>query len=599
MRKQVIPFFLLLLVEVFSTQLFPVDAENISKSSSPSEDVSVAFNDAGEIGAVWVEKPANGNQQVYFSIRRNGEWSSPAVIRGQSGSSANPAIARGVNGGFVAVWHDQTSKCIRFSQYQGSWSTPITVSQTAGYDFGNPAVTTTTNGRIAVAWQRGNPTFTDIYVTIFKNGWSQPENVSDTHYASKHPDLAYGPSGEIYVVWQDNLYNPPNEDFLRTLITNDRGNANWTQPSAIDNIRGWCFRPVVAVNSGNDILSCYYYHQQRSYYATYRLNGQWQNPFIVSDVGSHQDHDRYIADVCPYGRNGFLFIYRDRLLNIFYAVVQDGEPAKAVALSSSRQSYHPSIDYNHSEGAVAAWTDRSGDNDVFVAIFDPEGEPEPPPPPPEPVIQPPLGVEAAYLNIPLAATGLKTELIINRNLFTIQYYWKVTWAFDTRWTDWGITLSKYRIYRKLNTVDSWDVLAEVNPSLLFYVDKDGVFKEELFDYQVRGVDNFGNEFYAYNQIRWAPNPANSQAKITIQSYNVYRKLSGQPADSFVLWKTVNGATNLLEDHSSEIRQNTEYDYALTAVSNKGKESVKAVAKKITGSTLKGRIQDPIPLSIPE
>jgi hypothetical protein len=208
--------------------------------------------------------------------------------------------------------------------------------------------------------------------------------------------------------------------------------------------------------------------------------------------------------------------------------------------------------------------------------------------PPDTVIQPPLSVEANYLKIPLVATELKTDLIINRNLFTIQYFRKITWAFDTRWVDWNITLSKFRIYRKLKTADSWDLLAEVSPSVLLHIDKNGVLKEDLFDYQVRGVDNLGNEFYAYNLISWTPNPANSDGKITVQGYNVYRKLSGQPSSSFTLWKTVDAATNLLEDHSTEIRQQTEYDYALTAVSDKGKESVRAEALKITGSALKSR-----------
>jgi hypothetical protein len=586
MFKRIVIFFLMVLLGVISVRLNAVDAENISKSSHPSEDVKIAINDDGEIGAVWIEKISSANQQVYFSVHSNGVWSSPAVIRGQSALNANPDIARGVDSGFVAIWHDQTAKCIRFSKYNGSWSTPISVSRTAGYDFGNPAVTTTTNGRIAVAWQQGNPKFADIYVTIFDDSWSSPENVSNTSYASKYCDLTYGPNGEVYVVWQDNLYNPPNEDYLRTMINNDRGNGNWTKASAIDNIKGWCFRPVVAVNSKSDILSCYYYHQQRSYYATFRLDGEWQTPQIISDSGNHQEHDKYISDVCPY-EDGFLFIYRDRTLKIYYTVAHDGKSEKAVLLSNSSNCYHPSIDYSSSVGAAAAWTDRSGNNDVFVAVFDPIG----PTPPPVTMIQPPLSVEATYLNVPLAATGLKNELVINRNLFTIQYYRKISWAVDTRWTDWSITLSKYRIYRKLKTAASWNVLAEVSPAVLLYIDKNGDLKEDRFDYQVHGVDNLGNEYYAYNQIRWAPNPANSDANITVKSYNIYRKLSTQSADSFVLWKTVDAATNSQEDHSTEIQQQTNYDYALTAVSDKGVESAKAVAVKIAGSAFRDRIPE--------
>jgi len=581
MIKNIFRFFLL--CGIISAGLVHVAAENISDSAAESLDVSIAINSSGEIGAVWIEKISEANQRVFFSIRRNGRWTTPAAIPGQSGIIANPCIAKGVNGGFVAAWHDQTGKCIRFTNYQGSWSTPIIVSQIGGYDLGQPAITTTSNGRIAVAWQRGNPINMDIYVSIFKNSWSSPVNVSNTPLASKNCDLTYGPNGEIYVVWQDNLYYSPSEDYLRTMINNDRGSGNWTRSSGIDNIEGWCFRPVVAVNSQNDILSCYYYYQEKSFYATSRLNGRWQTPQIISDFGRHQEHDLYISDVCPFGTDAFLYIYRDCGFNIIYRVFQDGSVGNTVALTRSNQCYHPSIDYSSSVGAAAAWTDRSVNSDVFVSIFDPDDiEPEPPPPPPDPTPLPPLGVEANYLNIPLAALDLKTELIINRNLFTIQYFRKITWALDAYWTNWNITLSKYRIYRKLKTTDSsWVALADVNPSVLLYIDKNGVSEDDRFDYQVRGVDNLGNEFYAYNWIRWAPNPANADQGTKIKGYKVYRKLNGQSADSFTLWNAVDDTTNSLEDHSTEIRQQTQYDYAVTAVSDKGEESVKAEAKKIT------------------
>jgi hypothetical protein len=563
------------------------DTVNVSKSAYPSEDASVAINDAGEIGVVWVEKVSTANQQVYFSIHRGGGWSSPAVIRGQSGISANPCISKGVGGGFAAAWHDQTSNCIRFSKYNGSWSTPVTVSQVGGYDFGNPAITTTTNGRIAVAWQRGNPRFTDVYVAIYKTGWSNPVNVSNTPYASKYPDLNSGPGGEIYVVWQDNLYNPPEDDWLRTMINNDRGSGNWTKSSAIDDIEGWCFHPVVAVNSHSDILSCYYYKQARSYYATFKLNGAWQTPQNISDIGNHQDHDRYYSDVCTYGGSAFLYIYRDCAFNIIYTVAQEGNSGKAVALTSSKQCYRPSIDYRSSVGAAAAWTDRSGNNDVFVSIFDPVDPDIDPDPGPDPdiAIQPPLGTEANYLNIPLTAPELKVESIVNRNLFTVQYFRKLTWAFDPSWNDWDITLSKFRIYRKLRTTDSWETLAEVGPSVLLYIDKNGVTEEDRFDYQVRGVDDLGNDFYAYNWIRWAPNPANAEQGIKIKNYNVYRKRNDQSASKFSRWQSVDAATNSLEDHSTEIREQVQYDYAVTAVSVEGEESDMALAHAISGSAI--------------
>ncbi len=145
-------FLFLLVVGVGLSGIVYAAAENVSNSGAESIDASVAVNSAGEVGVVWIEKVSDANQRVFFAIRRDGKWSSPAAIPGQSGNNLNPCIAKGVSSGFVAAWHDKTANCIRVSQYNGSWSTPVNVSLTAGYDFGSPAITTTTNGRIAVAF---------------------------------------------------------------------------------------------------------------------------------------------------------------------------------------------------------------------------------------------------------------------------------------------------------------------------------------------------------------------------------------------------------------------------------------------------------------
>jgi hypothetical protein len=563
--------------------------ENISNSSYDSTDACVAINSAGQIGVIWIEKFPGGAQHVYYSIRGgSGSWSTPAMIPGISGNNAYPRIARGTNGGFVAAWHDLAFQCMRFSQYNGSWSTPVTVSNIGGYDMGSPSITSTTNGRVAVAWTVGNPTFPDAYVNIYNGVWSGPRNISNTTYGSKYCDLTAGPNGEIYAVWQDNLYlASTGVDYFYTMMSSDHGNGSWSSPQIIDNLNAWTFRPVVAVNSQYDILSCFYYMHGSSYWSVYYQNGSWGTPHIISDTGDHHDHNAYFSAVCPYGNDGFLFIYRDCGYNIAYTIARDGAVGNAVYLTNSYQCYHPYIAFSSSIGAVAVWTDWSRGGDVFAYIFDPDdsGNPDDPPIPPPAIStpQPPLGVEANYLNIPLAPLDLRTELVINRNLFTVQYYRKLTWAFNGNWSNWGITLTKYRIFRMLKTAADWEFLAEVSPSVLQYIDKNGISEEDRFDYAVRGVDSLGNEFYAYNWVRWAPNPANAEKLINIIGYNVYRKLAGQSTGSFSVWKAVDAATNSIEDHSTEIRQQTLYDYAVSAISDKGIESEMAEAVKFTSS----------------
>lgn len=550
--------------------------QNISSSTAESLDVSVAVNPAGDIGAVWIEKVSEASQRVFFSIRHGGRWSSPAAIPGQSAKNAFPCVAKGPNGGFVAAWHDQSANAIRFSQYQGSWTTPLTVSQAGGNSLGYPGITTTSNGRVAVSWMRGNPNFIEVFVNTLQGRWTGPVNVSNTAFSSKYPSLASGPGGEVYAVWQENLF-VNGEDYFVIMLGNDRGSGNWTTPAIIDHLDAWTFRPVVAANAVKDILSCFYYKQGHGYWSAYYLDGKWLQPQAISDLGAHREHDLYFSAVCPWGSDGFLYIYRDAGFDIACRTVRNGAMGKAATLTGSAQCYHPDIDYSAAVGAVAAWTDRSGNCDVYVSVFEPDDMPGPAP---AGEVQPPLGVEANYMSPKLTASDLKNELVVDRNLFTIRYLRRITWAFNPDWTAWGITLSKYRIYRRLKTDSEWEALAEVAPAVLSHLDGEGVTEEDLFDYLVRGVDALGNEFYAYNWIRWAPNPANAEQGFTVKGYKVYRRENGQPDGAYALWRTVDSAASSAEDHAAEIRQGQGYEYAVATVSSDGEESDKAAALKI-------------------
>jgi hypothetical protein len=211
-------------------------------------------------------------------------------------------------------------------------------------------------------------------------------------------------------------------------------------------------------------------------------------------------------------------------------------------------------------------------------VFAPDDEI--PGPDPGDEVQPPLAVEASYLRPLLLAAGVSSELVIDRNVFIARFMRRLAWSFNPDWSAWGITLSKYRIYRRLKTSPAWEALAEVAAGETRYLDGAGVSEEDLFDYQVRGVDELGGESYAYNWVRWSPNPANAGQEFTVKGYRVYRRESGQPDEAYVLWRSVDAAANSCEDHAPEIRQGRGYEYAVSTVSSEGDESDKAPALKI-------------------
>ncbi len=558
-KKRLIIFILLLLIGIFS---YSFEIVNISNSSYESKNPRVAIDQTGKIMVVW-EEVIRGTSYVYYSIKKGENWTKPARLPDQS-SSGNiyPDVFRGKNSGFVVTWHHLGCNCIKFIEYNDGWEKSITMSPSGGYDMGKPKIITTTNKRIAVAWQRGNPRMPDIYVKVYTpgKGWGAAVNVSNTaNGTSKYLDMYPGNNGEIIVVWQDNKESTWEVDVLEPMINMDDGNGHWGKAYDVNQINKWCFRPSVAA-SGGKIHVGFYYYQEKSYYSSLKDRDGWEDPEFVG-LGWRRDHDQYYSDSTAYG-SGFLYTYKDKDGDIVYSVYNGENWSDPVKISSKQDAFYPSIDYNSEIGAALVWENRDT-GEIMFANFEPEESPEPEPEPNKPPIakftyNPKTGLYPLTVNFDASASRDPDGEIV-----------KYSWSFGDGKVGFGKTIS--HTYTQKGTYHI----------KLTVTDDDGATDSAFGDIEVLGIFSPLNQHYElfanrslftteyFYKITWDKNPRNSEIGAFITHYKIYRREKGLSNYKYL---TILPASEFKYYDRSLGTKKIAYEYYITAVDDKGRES---------------------------
>ncbi len=560
MRKKLLLILLVFFIGVNFLASFEII--NISNSKYESKNPRVAIDQTGKIMVVW-EEVIGGTSYVFYSINSNGEWSNPAKIPDQSTSgNINPDVFKGKYSGFVVVWHHLGCNCIKFIEYNGKWTKSINISPSGGYDFGKPKVITTTNHRIAVAWQRGNPRMPDIYVKIYSpsSGWGSVKNVSNTaNGTSKYLDMYPGEHGEVIVVWQDNKESTWTEDVLEPMINMDDGHGNWGKAYDVNSINRWCFRPSVAA-SGGKIHVGFYYYQEKTYYSSIKDGSVWREPIGVG-LGWRRDHDEYYSDATAF-KSGIIYTFKDKDGDIVYSVFNGEEWGKVNKISSKQDAFHPAIDYSDDVGVAVVWTNRDN-NEIMFANFDPEESPEPEPEPNKPpiakfVYSPKNGLYPLTVNFDASGSYDEDGQIV-----------KYQWNFGDGQLGKGVkishTFSKKGNYHIKLTV----------------TDDDGATGTAYGEVEVFGVSSPLNQRfelvenrslfvteYLY-KIEWDKNPRNAEIGAFITNYKIYRREKGLSKFKFL---DIVPSNNFKYYDRSLGTKKINYEYYITAVDDQGRES---------------------------
>jgi len=548
-----IKIFVLVVFLFFSLSLAD-EAYNVSNSRYMSKDVSIAVNQQDEIMAVWTEIIGPSNHKIFFSIFSSDEWSSPKAVPGQSTISKLPDVTRGRRGGFVVVWHqEQKCNCIKLARYNGgSWGNTMTVSQNGGYEMGRPAVKTTTS-RIAVIWQKGNPLFTDAYVNVWNGRWTgiKQISISGYHCAAKVPEIYSGPNGKFYAAWEEVRDKSEIEEMLEIVFTQDNGSNMWRTPLDVTNFRERAFRPTISVDSNGDVLVTYF--KDRAYWGVVRNSGQWSEPMYIGNGG--HEHELYYSDSASIG-NGFIFVWRDLGYNIRYAVYREGEWSEDVLVASG-DTYHPAVDYNSDVKAAVAWTDRNK-NDVLVNIFDIEAPVQNDPPIAKFEFSPKTGLYPLKVNFDASKSYDPDGQIIS-------YFWSFGDGVYGSGRKTSHTYRKKGDYPVALTVKDNDGATD---SAYGMVEVLGIYPPLNQKYELKINETLFVKEYFY-KVTWDRNPKNAKIGANIVKYRIYRRRKGYRKYNYL--DSVSANNFIYYDRSLKTEK-VDYEYAVTALDDEGRES---------------------------
>jgi len=552
---------------------------NVSDTSTPSWYPKIAINTSNDTMVVWQED-VSGDDRIYFALKKeDGNWSNARAIPGQNGGCTVPDIYR-KDQDFLVVWHNHSRNAIELVRYiysRGEWSGTNTIG--SGGSVENARVISTTNNRVAVAWQERTPDKYNVKVRVQNSSgkWLNEVNVSQSGYTSKYCDLYPGPNGKIYVAWQQKTPLGGGDNIKEPQMNIENGQGTWGGAFDVNEINEKCYRPSVAVTSSDTVLCSFFHIARQSFYGSVRSGG-WSTGSI--HLGNWQEHDKYYSDCASIG-DGFIFVFKDGGGYIRYITYETsgqnlsgtplpgtGDPVTTLEFQPTSwgnskalgKGTYPAVDWYHWAGAAVAW--HEGENpEIKVAFVDVDegGHGEGEPPVADFTYSPQKGV------VPLRVSFDASDSTDPDG--TIELY---EWRFGDGKVGEGKTVShtyqqKGNFIVRLKVTDNdgnWDkaygdieVLQQVFPPLNQQYSR-------LTNRSLLTVE------YIY-QVTWSKNPKNQEYGIDVVKYHIYKRRQGTQKYSFL---GEAGTKDLIYYDRTLGTSPVKYQYYVTAVDAEGRES---------------------------
>jgi hypothetical protein len=209
------------------------------------EQPALAATTDGQLHCVFAN-PFVGNWEIYHVAFENGRWSLPKPVSRTSGVSVQPSLVAVEGGSLHAVWADSTpgDSVVYHGTLEsgGMWSNaPIPSGRGC-----LPTIAATRAGDVCVAWQDriGKTGTFDVFCsTLWEGKWSLPDMVSDS--ASVHsvkPWLAATAQGRVHLIWLEE------ESSHYAVRHSDRRVNGWSQPVAVSTGSQDCRQALIVAN---------------------------------------------------------------------------------------------------------------------------------------------------------------------------------------------------------------------------------------------------------------------------------------------------------------------------------------------------------------
>ncbi len=203
--------------------IFYAKSADHARTWTPAVDISgqgkssiadIVVDEKGVIDVAWGYMPPDGEAGLFLvrSLDGGKTWTKPFSISNIHGVSSEPDIAVGPDDSIHVVWTDkragesypQIYYC--FSKDSGvTWSNSENISNTLGAA-GEAAMTVGQDGTVYAVWSEkpSGGDHADIYFALkTADEWSSGVNVSNSAYATSHPDVACGSKDKIHLCWAE------------------------------------------------------------------------------------------------------------------------------------------------------------------------------------------------------------------------------------------------------------------------------------------------------------------------------------------------------------------------------------------------------------
>ncbi len=188
---------------------------------------------------VWWESAAG--QAAIASSEWEGSWTTPMNLS-QGPYRSWPDLATGAGSRMYAVWAAGAvgAEYVSYDRWEGTWGSEGSLSASLDVPQ-DPKVTVDATGRVHVAWAGMRSGHREIYWTLFDGlAWSPAIPVSEVDgMASETPDLVADDAGRVHLVWADT--RDGNSEIYHRIFD---GNG-WEPPVRVTNATGTSTAPRI------------------------------------------------------------------------------------------------------------------------------------------------------------------------------------------------------------------------------------------------------------------------------------------------------------------------------------------------------------------
>ncbi|MCX6562754.1 MAG: hypothetical protein NTU60_04000 [Candidatus Aminicenantes bacterium] len=364
------------------------------------ETIKISGDQSGDKRFPGVAENANGDRLVIFMghdsaywysfCKKGGSWSTPASIPGQPALSKflGADVEVDSTGRFHCVWESPGSVAVYGSFFNGVWTTPFTLQNVGGRDWG-VSIAVRSNDEVLIATsQIISPGYLtkDVFLHVKGKTESQfqaPKNLSNDRESSCQAWIAVDLNNHLWEVHKSDSPNNPNptEDLLVIFLTHWDANNNavgdWQLVSTNE---GWSFWPQVAANSEGKVMTAWPHAQSGDYWSRiYNPATQTLSSQVPLKVGlSTNPWCQFWSKLVARGKDFYIAVLNPGRILFLLKFDEQTSRWNQVAQISDQSVQNFDL-YSGSDRLLVAWGGTDSPSDIYLTAVEASTVPTPDP----------------------------------------------------------------------------------------------------------------------------------------------------------------------------------------------------------------------------